>query len=80
MNRHDYLLHPELYAKSGFDLPQTVLPAAAIQEIRNYAAIREQMRKEITEKYSNDAMAKKWSVHRRTIEKVLSYETHKGVK
>ena len=80
MNRREYLLHPAAYAKSGFDLPQTVLPPAAIQEIREYASIREKMRKEITAKYSNDAMAKKWNVHRNTIEKVLSYKTHKAIK
>lgn len=37
------------------------------------------MRKQINELYSNDALARQWGVHRRTIEKILSYETAKHI-
>lgn len=63
----------------GYDLPQTKLPEAAVLEIREAAEIRTQLRQVITAKYSNEALAKKFNVHHRTIEKVLSGTTHKGV-
>lgn len=63
----------------GYDLPQTKLPEAAILEIREAVEIRAQLRQVITAKYSNAALAKKWRVHHRTIEKVLAGLTHKGV-
>lgn len=64
---------------NGFDLPQTKLPEAAILEIREAVEIRAQLRQVITATYSNEALAKKWGVHHRTIEKVISGRTHKGV-
>ena len=79
MKRDEYLLSPGAYCKRGWDLPQTKLPPLAIKSIRDSAILREKMRKEITEKYSNEALAKAWGVHVRTIEKVLSYETGKHV-
>ena len=79
MTREEYLLNPSLYCKRGFDLPQTKLPDAAIVEIRNSAIKRVELRREINEKYSNKALAKKYSVHESTIEKVLAYETGKHI-
>ena len=65
--------------KHGFDLPQTKLPDKAINEIRNAKDRRDELRKQITDTLSNAALAKKWGVHRRTIEKVLSFETGRHV-
>jgi hypothetical protein len=65
--------------KHGFDLPQTKLPTKAIQEIRNAKDKRDELRKQINDTLSNAALAKKWRVHRRTIEKVLSFETGRHV-
>lgn len=79
MTRTEYLLLITPHVKRGMDLPQTKLPPKAIKMIREAAVIREKMRKEITEKYSNAALAKQWGVHPRTIEKVLSYETGKHI-
>jgi hypothetical protein len=64
-----------LNAKRGMELGQTKLPPVAIADIRAAAVERERLRKEITERLSNKALAKKWGVHHRTVEKVLSYET-----
>ena len=79
-SRPEYEISARINAKRGMDLPQTKLPTAAIVEIRKFAAMREQLRREITEKYSNEAMARKWGVHVRTIENVLSYETARHVR
>lgn len=79
MTRDEYLVNPGAHCKRGWDLPQTKLPPLAIKSIRDSAALREKMRQEITEKYSNEALARAWGVHVRTIEKVLSYETARHV-
>ncbi len=62
-------------AKRGMELSWTKLPPVAIADIRKAAVERERLRKEITDRLSNKALAKKWGVHHRTVEKVLSYET-----
>jgi hypothetical protein len=80
MTREEWLVNPAPYAARGFDLPQTKLPEGAIRAIREAAEKREQLRAEITEKYSNAALARMWNVHPRTIEKVLSYQTGRWVK
>ena len=79
MTRDEYLVNPGAHCKRGFDLPHTKLPPLAVVSIRESARRREQMRQEITDKYSNAALAKAWGVHVRTIEKVLSYETARHV-
>lgn len=79
MKRDEYLVNPGAYCKRGWELPQTKLPPLAIKSIRETAELRDQMRREITEKYSNAALAKAWGVHVRTIEKVLAYETGRHV-
>jgi len=79
MTRDEYLANPGAHCKRGFDLPQTKLPPLAVVSIRESAKKREQMRREITEKYSNAALAKAWGVHERTIENVLSYKTARHV-
>lgn len=66
------------YAR-GFGLPQTKIPPLAVIAIREAARKREQLRREINERYSNTALAKQWGVHVRTIEKILSYATARHV-
>ena len=79
MTRDEYQLRAGEFCKRGFDLPQTKIPPLAVIAIREAARKREQMRAEITAKYSNAALAKEWGVHPRTIEKILSYETGKHI-
>ncbi len=79
MTRDEYLIRAGEFCKRGFDLPQTKVPPLAIIAIREAARKREELRREITEKYSNAALAKKWGVHPRTIEKIISYTTGKHV-
>lgn len=79
MNRDEYLVNPSPYAKCGFDLPQTKIPENGIRAIRAAVETRIRLRAEINEKYSNAALAKKFNVHPRTIEKIISFETGRHV-
>ena len=79
MTRDEYQIRAGEFCKRGFDLPQTKIPPLAIIAIREAARKREELRREITEKYSNAALAKEWGVHPRTIEKIISYETARHV-
>lgn len=65
--------------KHGLDLPQTKPPPGAIRRIRAAAEERARLRRDITERLSNAALAREWGVHVRTIEKVLSYDTGRHV-
>lgn len=71
---------PRLNHKRGTELPQTKLDADAILMIRRAAAERERLRQDITDRLSNEALAKQLGVHHRTIEKVLSYETGRHIR
>jgi transcriptional regulator GlxA family with amidase domain len=62
-------------APRGQELPQTKLLDLDIVSIRSAAKQRENLRKHIRENLSNEALAKQYGVHVRTIEKALSYET-----
>lgn len=79
MNRAEYQQRASEFCKRGFDLPQTKVPPLAVVAIRDAARKREELRREINEKFSNAALAKQWGVHVRTIEKILSYETARHV-
>lgn len=59
--------------------PHTKLNQVQVKKIRADALLRDEMRKKITEELSNEAMAARYGVHVRTIEKVLRYETHIGI-
>ena len=61
--------------RRGMELSWTKLPPAAVAEIREAAARREELRRQITAELSNEALARKWRVHPRTIEKIISYQT-----
>ena len=76
MTREEYLNGGAYQtAKRGMDLPQTKLTPLAIVSIRSDVRKRVKLRKEINDTLSNAALAKKWGVHVRTIESVLSYRT-----
>jgi hypothetical protein len=79
MTRDEWQQRAVEFVKRGFDLPQTKIPPLAIIAILEAARKRQELRDEITAKYSNAALAKAWGVHPRTIEKILSYETGRHV-
>lgn len=73
--RDEYLLAPAAYAKRGADLPQSKLTPELVAEIRSARRQREALRKHIADNLSNEALAKKFGVHVRTIEKAITNET-----
>lgn len=75
LERGEYLSRARSMALRGQDLPQTKLLDMDIVSIRSSAKQRENLRKHIRENLSNDALAKQYGVHVRTIEKLLAYET-----
>jgi hypothetical protein len=62
-------------AMRGQDLPQAKLLDMDVIDIRSAKRQRDNMLKYIKENLSNDALSKKYSIHARTLEKVLSRET-----
>jgi hypothetical protein len=75
LERGEYLSRARSMALRGQELPQTKLLDLDIVSIRSAAKQRENLRKHIRENLSNEALAKQYGVHVRTIEKALSYET-----
>jgi hypothetical protein len=75
MNRQEYLLRAREQARRGTDLPQTILTTEDVSEIRSAQRQRESLRTHIRENLGNDALAKKYGVTTRTIEKVMSRES-----
>ena len=73
MNRDDYLMRAHEFAPRGADLPQTKLTEAMVLEIRAAQEKRADLMAHIKESLSNEAMAAKFGVHVRTIERVTSY-------
>lgn len=75
MNRAEYQSRRTEFAPRGQELPQTKLLDIDVVSIRSAAKQRENLRKHIADKLSNQALAKEFGVHERTIEKLLSRET-----
>lgn len=62
------------FVARGLDLPQTKLMPLDVSEIRSAARQRDRLKAHIRANLSNAALAKKFGVHERSIEKVLSRE------
>lgn len=75
LSRDEWKVRARELAPRGQDLPQTKLLDLDIGEIRSAARQREKLKTHIRENLSNKALAAKFGVHERTIEKVLSFET-----
>jgi hypothetical protein len=75
LERGEYLSRARSMALRGQELPQTKLLDLDIVSIRSAARQRENLRKHIRDNLSNEALAKQYGVHVRTIEKCLTYET-----
>jgi hypothetical protein len=75
LERGEYLSRARSMAPRGQALPQTKLLDLDIVSIRSAARQRESLRKHIRDNLSNEALAKQYGVHVRTIEKCLAYET-----
>lgn len=68
------------FASRGENLSHAVLNNEAVFQIRKAKQMRENLRLKIKNELSNESLAKKYGVHVRTIEKVLSYSTWFHVK
>lgn len=79
MNRDDYLMRAHEFTPRGVSLPQSKLTDAQVQEIREFKEKREDLRRHIKDNLSNEAMAVKFGVHVRTIEKAVSYGSWRHV-
>lgn len=75
LERREYLLRARELAPRGQDLPQAKLLDLDVVTIRSAARQREALRQHIRDNLSNEALARQFGVHVRTIEKVLSAES-----
>lgn len=75
LERGEYLSRTREFAKRGQDLPQTKLLDLQVAAIRSAARQRKSLRQHIRDNLSNEALAKQFGVHVRTIEKILQHHT-----
>ena len=75
LERAEYLSRARSIARRGVALTHSKLTIAEVLEIRQAKESRLDLLAHIAETLSNSALAEKYGVHQRTIEKVLSYET-----
>jgi hypothetical protein len=75
MNRDEYMLKASQHCLRGQDLPQAKLLDMDVIAIRSAKRQRENLLKYIRENLSNDALAKHYGVHVRTIEKAVTRES-----
>jgi hypothetical protein len=74
-SREDYNLTASACALRGTELPQAKFTDDDVLEIRSAIKQRENMKKYIKENLSNEALATKFNVHYRTIERIIQRET-----
>ena len=75
VKRDEYLCRTREFALRGQELPHTKLMDLDVVEIRSAARQREALRKHIRDNLSNEALAAKFGVHVRTIEKIMQHDT-----
>ena len=76
MTWEEYQQRRTEFAPRGQDLPQSKLLDIDVIDIRSAKRQKDNMLKFIKENLSNAALAKKYSVHRNSIEKVLSRSSY----
>ena len=74
-SRDDYNSNAIAHALRGTDLPQSRFSEDDVLEIRSAIKQRESMRQYIKDNLSNEALAIKFNVHYRTIERIIQRET-----
>lgn len=72
LERGAYLIRAREYCLRGEELPHAKLTNDDIEDIRSAIVQRENLRKHIKSTLTNEALAKKYGVHIRTIEKVTT--------
>lgn len=72
LERNEYLTRAREYCLRGEQLPHAKLKETDIEDIRSAARQRENLRAHIKNTLTNEALAKKYGVHVRTIDRVTS--------
>lgn len=81
MDRHEYLsTGARMYAKRGEELPQSKLDAETVALIRRQHERKQRLVKQLNERYSAAAIAKRLGVHKRTVEKALQRDSWAAVR
>ena len=75
LSRSEYLQRRTEYAVRGQDLPQAKLLDLDVIDIRSAKRQRDNLLKHIKENLSNEALCKKYGIHIRTLEKILSRQS-----
>lgn len=75
LSRNDYLLRAVEFAPRGELLPQAKLTREQVLDIKSAVIQRDGLKQYIKDNLTNNALAKRFGVHRRTIEKIVSNET-----
>jgi len=75
MERTEYLQRRSEFAPRGQDLPHAKLLDLDVIDIRSAQRQREALLKHIRENLSNETLCKRYGIHKRTLEKILSRET-----
>lgn len=76
MSRHEYLASgARLYAVRGSKLPQAIVNEALVAKIRHQYARKQRLIQQLNATYSAAALAKRYGLHPRTVEKILRRET-----
>lgn len=79
MTRFEYVQRRFEFALRGAQLPQSKLTPEDVRQIRELHAFKQEEIRRINDALSITAIADKFEVHPRTIEKVLSFKTWKHV-
>lgn len=74
-SRDDYNSNAIVHALRGTELPHSRFSEDDVLEIRSAIKQRENMRRYIKDNLSNEALAIKFNVHYRTIERIIQRET-----
>lgn len=75
LERGEYLSRARELAPRGQELPQSKLLELDVIAIRSAVVQRQNLRNHIAQNLSNEALAQKFGVHVRTIEKAVQRET-----
>ena len=75
IDRVEYRARATEFAERGQRLPQSKLLDLEVIDIRSAHRQREKLLKYIKENLSNEALCKKYGIHKRTLEKIVTRQT-----
>lgn len=75
LDRQEWTLRAGEFCQRGQDLPQAKLLDCDVIDIRSAKRQRDALKKHIKDNLSNESLCKRYGIHIRTLEKVLSRET-----